>query len=110
MSGHEQPAQVDVGILSVIAPELDAAFTVLGIDRLHDRTKEASGTIYWYGSTFSKIVNRHYSFVLGCIGRAGNPESGAAAAEMIAKGCGSFGAAGYEAGCAVGLEMGAVVG
>ena len=85
MSGHEQPAQVDVGILSVIAPELDAAFTVLGIDRLHDRTKEASGTIYWYGSTFSKIVNRHYSFVLGCIGRAGNPESGAAAAEMIAK-------------------------
>jgi nucleoside phosphorylase len=75
------PGNVDIGILTVIPPELNAVRSVLG--KLQ-RTKEGpNDTIYLRGSVRSELRERDYSFVLASIGSAGNASSSALATQMI---------------------------
>lgn len=75
---------VDVVILTVIPPELEAARRVL---RLNDgnREKAADGTVYFRGAVRSELAGREYAIALTCIGGAGNPSAAAATASAIAR-------------------------
>lgn len=72
----------DIGILTVIPAELDAALKVLDLKRCPK--DEDSGTIYWEGSAHSELTGQDYRVVFSCIGEAGNPSAAAAATEVQA--------------------------
>lgn len=73
---------VDIGILTVISAELDAALHAFQLTR----TKDAkSGTIYWKGAVRSELKNTDYTVVLTCVGEPGNPAAAAAATELLLK-------------------------
>lgn len=77
------PAEpVDVVILTVIPPELEAARHALQID---GREKDPDGTVYFRGSVRSSLADRDYTVALGCIGGAGNPGAATATARAIAR-------------------------
>jgi nucleoside phosphorylase len=73
----------DIGILTVISAELDAAFHALQIARLRDRKKNSDGTNYWNKIIYSNINNRDFNIVLTCIGSAGNYDAAAATTALI---------------------------
>lgn len=81
-SGHSPPREpADIGILTVIPPELDAATNALVLTErekagLHD-------TVYLRGAVRSMLRGCDYSVVLAGIGTAGNPSAAAMAARMI---------------------------
>lgn len=78
-------SKVDIVILTVIPQELAAAKAALSIQDVSDnRIKtQNSETIYLRGELFSERNHRNYRIALGCIGRAGNYDSSAAATEVI---------------------------
>jgi nucleoside phosphorylase len=81
--GHLRPPResVDIGILTVIDPELDAATNALA---LSERDKvELDDTIYLRGTVRSVLRGCDYTVVLAGIGTAGNPSAAALAAQMI---------------------------
>jgi nucleoside phosphorylase len=75
---------VDVAIITVIQPELFAVLDALKVAPL-SREKTAQGTVYFPCSLRSQLTGRDYQIVVTCIGAAGNYDSSAAAAELIAK-------------------------
>lgn len=79
-----QAEPVDIVILTVIPPELEAARRALEIDDL-GREKDSDGTVYFRGSVQSRLADRDYAVALGCIGGAGNPGAAAATAGAIAR-------------------------
>lgn len=82
MQAGRQP-HVDIGILTVIPAELDAALRVLDLKRCPK--DEDTGTIYWEGSVHSELTGHDHRVVLSCIGEAGNPSAAAAATELLQK-------------------------
>ncbi len=81
---HPRPPRkpVDIGILTVIPPELDAAKSALG--PLEEPEKEGpNDTIYVRGAVRSVRRGRDYTFVLAGIGAAGNPNAAALTAQLI---------------------------
>jgi len=79
---HSSPKSlVDVGILTVIRPELAAARDALG--KLQRKKEGPDGTVYWHGAVPSALRKRNYSVVLAGIGMAGNSPAAAAATRMI---------------------------
>lgn len=84
MATSTDPPPADVAILTVIAPELDAARAALGLDPDKSRRKDKfSGTVFLEGSVFSNRSKRDVRVVLACVGGAGNPASSAAASELV---------------------------
>lgn len=81
---RRQAGPVDIVILTVIPPELEAARRALQIDDL-GREKDSDGTVYFHGSVRSTLADRDYAVALGCIGGAGNPGAAAATAGAIAR-------------------------
>jgi nucleoside phosphorylase len=75
--------QSDVGILTVISPELDAAKRAFGYDPARRHKRNGTGTVYYEGSLRSELTGREYSYALCAIGAAGNPGAARAASEMI---------------------------
>jgi nucleoside phosphorylase len=74
--------RVDIGVLTVIPPELEAARAALG--GLSRRPKEsAHDTVYWEGVVRSELCQREYGVVLAGIGGAGNPGAAALATQMM---------------------------
>lgn len=73
----------DIGILTVIAPELDAVRRALGLRR--EPKERANDTVYWRGTVTSALQRRNHSVVLAAIGTAGNARAAAVATQMIAK-------------------------
>jgi nucleoside phosphorylase len=77
-AAHES---VDVGILTVIPPELDAAKEALGpLQRMKESPED---TIFWRGAVRSELRSCDYTLVLAGIGAAGTSAAAAAAMEMI---------------------------
>lgn len=72
---------VDIGILTVIPPELAAAKEALGLRASVKR--DVNDTIYWHGVVRSELRGCDYSVVLAGIGWAGNPSASALATQMI---------------------------
>jgi nucleoside phosphorylase len=73
---------IDVGILTVIPVELNAALEALGIEA-DKKDKDREGNYNWYGSLRSRLTNRDYHIALRIIGTAGNYDSTAAAMSLI---------------------------
>ncbi len=82
-SDHPRPLRepVNIGILTVIPPELDAARTVLG--SLQREKDGPNDTVYWRGAVRSALRACDYSVVLAGIGTAGNSNAAALATQMI---------------------------
>lgn len=57
--------QVDIAILTVIPPELAAARDALELSE-SSRTKDETGTIFYYGKVRSTLARRDYEVVLTC--------------------------------------------
>lgn len=74
-------SNVDIGILTVLPVELNAAQRVFKIDAL-SRVK-AQGTVYFRHQIHSKLTNSEYSLVTTCIGSAGLSSASAATASLI---------------------------
>lgn len=76
------PTKVDIGILTVIPPELEAVRDVLG--NLHRSDGGGlDGTIYLHGKVRSELRKCDYTVVLAGIGEAGNASASTLAKEMI---------------------------
>lgn len=73
---------VDVGVLTVIAPELGAARAALGLGNQH-KEKTDDGTAYWRGTVDSEVLGRPLQVVLTCIASAGNPTSAGATTRLL---------------------------
>jgi nucleoside phosphorylase len=79
---HRSP--VDIGILAVIPPELDAAKDALGILPTDRQLKQsANDTVYWRGAGRSALRGRDYSLVLAGIGAAGTSSAAALASQLV---------------------------
>jgi nucleoside phosphorylase len=76
------PNKVDIGILTVIPPELEAVRNVLGNLQRGDGGG-LEGTIYLHGKVRSELRKCDYTVVLAGIGEAGNASASALAKEMI---------------------------
>ncbi|HRI69234.1 MAG TPA: hypothetical protein PK156_33620, partial [Polyangium sp.] len=84
MAASADPPPADIAILTVIAPELDAARAALGLDPDKSRRKDKfSGTVFLEGSVSSNRSKRDVRVVLACVGGAGNPAASAAASEIV---------------------------
>lgn len=79
-------APVDVGILTVIPAELEAARLALGLP-LSARHKEQDGTVYHHGTIHSRLTARDYSLVLGCVGFSGNYDSATSTTALLKDYC-----------------------
>ena len=73
--------RVDIGILTVIPPELDAARSALG--SLKRVKEEPGGTVYWHGVVRSTLRECDYTVVLAGIGAAGTSSTASLASQMI---------------------------
>lgn len=83
--GRPTPARhADIAILTVIPPELNAARAALRVEP-SARRKDEDGTVYYQGVIHSDLTDREYTFVLGCLGAAGNPNAAAGTAEVVQK-------------------------
>jgi nucleoside phosphorylase len=82
LGAHSPPRKpVDIGILTVIPPELDAAKSALApLQREKDGPND---TVYWRGAVRSAVRECEYTFVLAGIGTAGNSSAAALATQMI---------------------------
>lgn len=80
MSSH----RVDVVLLTVIWPELDALRNILGVGNA-ERAKDADGTTYYRAEVRSELTESPYSVILGCLGSAGNPGAAAGTQEFVLK-------------------------
>lgn len=78
----EGKSSVDVLVLTVIQPELDAALGALGIAEGSRTTID--NMVYYQGYIQSERMGRDYHVVVTCIGSAGNPRAAAATAAAIA--------------------------
>ena len=74
----------DVGVLTVIAPELNAARAALGFASEH-KEKDDDGTTYWVGPVASAILGRPLRVALTCIAGAGNPSAAVATTRLLAR-------------------------
>lgn len=72
---------VDIGILTVIPPELDAARYAL--EPLAREKEGPNETVYWRGAVRSTLRTCDYTIVLAGIGTAGNSNAAAVATQMI---------------------------
>ncbi|NNC03211.1 NACHT domain-containing protein [Corallococcus exiguus] len=78
---HPMENPIDIAILTVIPPELEAARRALRLPKSPHKTE--SGTNYWIGKTRSRRTSLEMSVVLGCIASAGNYDSAAATMEVL---------------------------
>jgi nucleoside phosphorylase/tetratricopeptide (TPR) repeat protein len=76
------PTKVDIGILTVIPPELEAVQDALG-DLQRGDGGGLGDTIYLHGKVYSELRRCDYTVVLAGIGKAGNASASALAKEMI---------------------------
>jgi nucleoside phosphorylase len=74
-------APVDICILTVIPPELDAARDALG--PLQRVKEDLHDTITWHGAVRSELRGCDYTVVLAGIGAAGNASASALASQLI---------------------------
>jgi nucleoside phosphorylase len=81
VSGDPGKARVDVVVLTVVPPELEAARRALGLDDRHRQKHD--GAVYYRGQLRSELAGRDYQIALGCVGVAGNPGTAAATASAI---------------------------
>lgn len=72
----------EVGILTVINPELDAVQKTLRIDNTVSRINE-NGDIYWSAKLFSQIMNRDLSIILHCLSAPGQSSASTGATKLI---------------------------
>lgn len=79
---HQVHEPFDIGVLTVIGPELDAALKSLALTTR--KKDEKTGTIFWTGTVHSQLMKRDYRIVLACVGDAGNPNAAAATTELLA--------------------------
>ena len=71
----------DVGILTIIGPELRAVQDTLCVperNRLY-----CSGTIYWQGKKYSELLDRDLNFVIACAADASQASASMAATKFI---------------------------
>src|SRR4051812_45903700 len=73
---------VDIGILTVIAPEFDAAREALG-DLKRMPKERFNDPIYYRGTVHSELCGRDYTVVLAAIDTAGNSDAAAFTAQLI---------------------------
>src|SRR5687767_3889426 len=79
---HRSDEVFDVGVLTVIAPELQAVQDALTVNRFHDRLHR-DGSIYFRGRVYSKIHDRDLNIVVGCVSAASHGNASSAATDMI---------------------------
>jgi nucleoside phosphorylase len=73
--------QPDIGVLTVIGPELHAVQDVLGVsgkNRLY-----RGGTIYWPGKKYSRWMDRDLNFVITCAADASQASASTATTKLI---------------------------
>ena len=74
----------DVGILTVVEPELKAVQRALKIDNFKDRLHHR-GSLYWRGKIFSQVHGRDFRVIVSCQALAGEAQASSAASYMIAE-------------------------
>lgn len=74
---------VDIGIITVIPPELDAVRLALELPESARIKEGPSDTVYWRGTVHSALRRCNYSLVLAAIGWAGTSNAAALATQMI---------------------------
>ncbi len=74
----------DVGILTVVEPELKAVQRALKINNFRDRVPH-KGLLYWHGKIYSQIHQRDLRVIVSCQALAGESQASTAASYMIAE-------------------------
>lgn len=72
----------DIGVLTVISPELQSARSAFGATE-RDKVRHNDGTVYWRGSVLSELKQRKFDVILAGVGIAGNASASGAATRMI---------------------------
>jgi nucleoside phosphorylase len=75
---------VDIVVLTVIPPELEAARLALGVETQRPVAAE-DGTAEFQAVVRSEVVGRDYRLVLACIGAAGNSGAAVVATRLLAR-------------------------
>ena len=80
--GNRSANKADIGILTVIPPELEWTRRALGIP-LDSRRKARGGRVYYFREVPALFAPKPYRIALTCIGEAGTAECAAAATSLI---------------------------
>lgn len=72
----------DVVVLNVIATELEATLEAFDFN-IGQKRKLSSGTLVWTGSLRSSVAQQEFGVAVGCVARAGNPDTAEIAGELI---------------------------
>jgi nucleoside phosphorylase len=78
--------QYDVGVLTVIGPELISLLEVLDLDVVTNRQVDEYGGLFWAGRVHSVLLSAQISVVVHCIGTAGQASAAGATERLIAFG------------------------